>query len=110
MVTGKPACAICQIRFIRAMSITQDIRNAFNRRDNALIQLILLNVLVFATLIVLRAIMTVSSTSAYYPPVMKQFALSSDLGVLLRHPWTLLSYAFTHEGFFHILERGRERY
>ena len=34
---------------------------------------------------------------------MRQLELSSDLAVLLRHPWTLLTYAFTHEGFFHIL-------
>ncbi|OGX82865.1 rhomboid family intramembrane serine protease [Hymenobacter lapidarius] len=85
------------------MSIVQDIRTAFSRRDNALMQLILLNVLVFAGLIVLRAILTVSGASAYYPPVLLQFALSSELPVLLRHPWTLLTYAFTHEGFFHIL-------
>jgi membrane associated rhomboid family serine protease len=85
------------------MSIVQDIRSAFSRRDNALMQLILLNVLVFASLIVLRAILTLSSASAYYPPVMRQFELSSALPVLLRHPWTLLTYAFTHQGFFHIL-------
>ncbi|WP_310391010.1 rhomboid family intramembrane serine protease [Hymenobacter sp.] len=85
------------------MSIVQDIRTAFSRRDNALMQLILLNVLVFAGLIVLRAILTVSSASGYYPPVLRQFELSSALPVLLRHPWTLLTYAFTHEGFFHIL-------
>ena len=85
------------------MSIVQDIRTAFSRRDNALIQLILLNVLVFAGLIVLRTILTVSSASSYYPPVMRQFELSSAVPVLLRHPWTLLTYAFTHEGFFHIL-------
>ena len=85
------------------MSIVQDIRSAFSRRDNALMQLILLNVLVFAGLIVLRTILTVSSASGYYPPVMRQFELSSALPVLLRHPWTVLTYAFTHEGFFHIL-------
>ncbi len=85
------------------MSIVQDIRTAFGRRDNALMQLILLNVLVFAGLIVLRAVLTVSGASGYYPPVLLQFALSSELPVLLRHPWTLLTYAFTHEGFFHIL-------
>ncbi len=85
------------------MSITQDIRTAFSRRDNALIQLILLNVLVFAALIVLRTIFTVSSLSGYYPAVMRQFELSSDPMVLVRHPWTILTYAFTHEGFFHIL-------
>ena len=85
------------------MSIVQDIRTAFSRRDNALIQLILLNVLVFAALIVLRTILTVSSASGYYPPVLRQFELSSALPILLRHPWTLMTYAFTHEGFFHIL-------
>ena len=85
------------------MSIVQDIRTAFSRRDNTLIQLILLNVLVFAALIVLRTILTVSSASGYYPPVMRQFELSSALPILLRHPWTLLTYAFTHEGFFRIL-------
>ena len=85
------------------MSIVQDIRTAFGRRDNALMQLILLNVLVFAGLIVLRAGLTVSSASGYYPPVLRQFELSSALPVLLRHPWTVLTYAFTHEGFFHIL-------
>ena len=85
------------------MSIVQDIRTAFSRRDNTLIQLILLNILVFAGLIVLRTILTVSSASGYYPPVLRQFELSSALPILLRHPWTLLTYAFTHEGFFHIL-------
>ncbi|WP_426060801.1 rhomboid family intramembrane serine protease [Hymenobacter sp. B1770] len=85
------------------MSIVQDIRSAFSRRDNALMQLILLNVLVFAVLIVLRTILTVSSASGYFLPVMRQFELSSALPVLLRHPWTLLTYAFTHKGFFHIL-------
>lgn len=85
------------------MSIVQDIRTAFSRRDNALIQLILLNVLVFAGLIVVRAILTVSSASGYYTLLLQQFALSSALPVLIRHPWTLLTYAFTHEGFLHII-------
>ena len=85
------------------MSIVQDIRAAFNRQDNALIKLILLNVLVFAGLSVRRAILTISSASGYYAPVLRQFEVSSALLVLLRHPWTLLTYAFTHEGFFHIL-------
>ena len=85
------------------MSIVQDIRTAFSRRDNALIQLILLNVLVFAVLILLRTILTISSASGYYPILMRQLELSSSLPMLLRHPWTLLTYAFCHQEFFHIL-------
>ncbi|MGI4885322.1 MAG: rhomboid family intramembrane serine protease [Janthinobacterium lividum] len=85
------------------MSVFQDIRTAFDRRDNALNQLLLLNVLVFAALIVLHAGLTIGGVGSYYEPVLRQFALSSALPVLARHPWTVLTYAFTHEGFLHIL-------
>jgi membrane associated rhomboid family serine protease len=85
------------------MSIVQDIRTAFNRRDNALIQLIWLNVLVFAGLILLKFILKFSSAIGYYPLIISQFQISSAFPVLIRHPWTILTYAFTHEEFFHIL-------
>jgi membrane associated rhomboid family serine protease len=85
------------------MSLTQDIRDAFSRRDNALNQLIILNALVFAVLIILRAVCFIAQASGVYTLVLRQLALSSDLLVLLRHPWTLLTYAFVHEGFLHIL-------
>ena len=85
------------------MSIVQDIRTAFSRRDNALIQLIWLNVLVFASLILLKFILKFSSAIGYYPSIVSQLQISSSFPVLLRHPWTILTYAFTHEEFFHIL-------
>ena len=85
------------------MSLTQDIRDAFSRRDNALNQLIIINVLVWAVLIVLQAVLFLSQSRGVYDLVMRQLALSSNLSVLLRHPWTLLTYAFVHESFFHIL-------
>jgi membrane associated rhomboid family serine protease len=85
------------------MSLTQDIRDAFSRRDNALNQLIILNALVFAVLIILRAIFFIAQSNGTYALIMRQLALSSDGFVLLRHPWTLLTYAFVHEGFLHIL-------
>jgi membrane associated rhomboid family serine protease len=86
------------------MSLTQDIRDAFSRRDNALNQLIIINALVFAVLIVVHAVFFLSGASdVYHARVMPQLELSSNLGVVLRHPWTLLTYAFTHENPFHIL-------
>jgi len=85
------------------MSIVQDIRTAFSRRDNALIQLIWLNVLVFASLILLKFILKFSSAIGYYPLIVGQLQLSSAFPILLRHPWTILTYGFTHEEFFHIL-------
>jgi membrane associated rhomboid family serine protease len=78
------------------MSITNDIRNAFIRRDNALSQLIVLNVTVFVLLIVLQTVFHLSGIDASYPNLLRQVELSSSLPVFLRHPWTLLTYAFTH--------------
>jgi membrane associated rhomboid family serine protease len=85
------------------MSIVNDIRSAFSRRDNALNQLLLINVLVFVFLVLVKAVLWLSGFSPYFANVLRQFVLPSDLPSLLRHPWTLLTYAFTHEGFFHIL-------
>ena len=85
------------------MSLTQDIREAFSRRDNALNQLLIINGLVFAVLIILRAILFISQSEAVYAPIIRQLALSSNVAVLLRHPWTLLTYAFVHEGFLHVV-------
>jgi membrane associated rhomboid family serine protease len=85
------------------MSITQDIRDAFSRRDNALNQLIILNVLVFGVLIIVQAIFFIAQASGVYPLILRQLELSSNGWVLLRHPWTLLTYAFVHEGVLHIL-------
>ncbi len=85
------------------MSIVQDLRTAFSRRDNALIQLLLLNGVVFVALILVQTVFTVSGRADLYASVLRQFEVSSDLSVLARHPWTLLTYAFTHSGFFHIL-------
>jgi membrane associated rhomboid family serine protease len=85
------------------MSLTQDIRDAFSRRDNALNQFIIINALVFAVLIIFQAILFLAQSRGIYTLVLRQLALSSDGLVLLRHPWTLLTYAFVHENFFHIL-------
>lgn len=85
------------------MSIIQDLRTAFARRDNALIQLLLLNGLVYVVLVVLNAVLGMSQAYGTQLLVARQLELSSDLGVLLRHPWTLLTYAITHRDFFHIL-------
>ena len=85
------------------MSIVEDIKQVFTRRDNALYQLIVLNVLVFAAVIVLKAITFLAGAGGVFAVITRQIELSANLGVLLRHPWTVLTYAFTHQGFFHIL-------
>jgi len=93
---------VIEIVFFAFMSIVQDIRTAFSR-DNALIKLIMLNVLVFAFVVLIEAVTYLSQAPVVLLKVMRQLELSANPGMLLRHPWTVLSYAFTHQGFFHIL-------
>ncbi|MGI4870834.1 MAG: rhomboid family intramembrane serine protease [Janthinobacterium lividum] len=89
------------------MSITKDIRDAFEQRDNAVPQYIIINVVVFAVLIVIQAVLALSghnelSNDPTFRGIMRQLELSSSLSVLLRHPWTPFTYAFTHKDPFHI--------
>lgn len=85
------------------MSLTQDIRDAFARRDNALNQLLILNGLVFAVLAVLYAIAFLTQGGEWFAGVMRQVELSTNLPTVARHPWTVLTYAFAHLNPFHIL-------
>lgn len=85
------------------MSIIADIKNVFARRDNALNQLIVINVLVFAVVVLLEALAFLTQSVGTLGLIMRQVVLSANVPVLVRHPWTLLTYAFVHQGFFHIL-------
>jgi len=85
------------------MSILQDIKNSFREPDNTLKQLILINVIVFVVLIVVRLLITYTVGPGAYNLLMSFIALPSNPEVLLFKPWTLITYAFTHEGFLHII-------
>jgi membrane associated rhomboid family serine protease len=86
------------------MSVIQDIRDTFSRRDNALNQLIVLNVLVFGVVVLLYAIAFLSQqTGGWYEVFIRQLQLSANLRTLAFHPWTILTYAFVHQSPFHIL-------
>ncbi|WP_205502878.1 rhomboid family intramembrane serine protease [Rufibacter psychrotolerans] len=84
-------------------SIFDDIRSAFSKGNNALHQLIFINVVVFAFLIILRTIMTLSGSGSTFAYLMTFLSLPSNLELFMFRPWTLITYFFTHLEFFHIL-------
>ncbi len=83
-------------------SILDDFKVAF-KTGNILNQLIVINVVVFLFLGVLNVMLTLAGQSAFYNEVLYFFTLPSSLGSLIYKPWTFITYAFTHEGVFHIL-------
>jgi membrane associated rhomboid family serine protease len=84
-------------------SIFDDIKNAFNRRDNALNQLLLINILVFVTLQLLYVILRLTHNDAIYYWIARQLMLPSAPSELLYRPWTLFTYFFTHRDWLHII-------
>lgn len=84
-------------------NILDDFKNAFNRPNNGLIKIIVINLVVFLVLLFLMVILTLSGNENWYHEVVRQLSLPAALPELLYRPWTLITYFFTHEGFFHIL-------
>jgi membrane associated rhomboid family serine protease len=82
-----------------------EFKNAFQRYNNAHVQLIIINVVVFLAL----AVVYVFSNALQFPEVFiaihDQLAIPAPIGEFVQKPWTLLTYAFVHDltGIFHIL-------
>lgn len=80
-----------------------DFKGAFTKRDNGLIQIILVNVIVFLVLLVAQISLTVANARGYYSLALNQLQLPASLPELAQRPWTLFTYFFTHTDPFHIL-------
>jgi len=76
--------------------ILDDFKNAWNKPNNAVAQIILINVVMF----VFTGIMLIIGLGGQVRP---WFGLPSDVTTLILKPWTLITHAFVHDGFMHIL-------
>ncbi|MCC5919537.1 MAG: rhomboid family intramembrane serine protease [Cyclobacteriaceae bacterium] len=81
----------------------EEFKDVFRKSDNGLMQLISINVAVFFFLIILKVVFTLSGVQGLYTSIMHNIMLPSNLEMFIFKPWTLITYFFTHEGFFHIL-------
>lgn len=91
-------------------SIANDIRHQF-QSGNMITRLIIVNVVLFLIIMLFKLVLTLGqgfeeggmSTHIIYMNVVKYLCLSSDLLWDAKHPWTIFTYMFTHEGVMHIL-------
>ena len=83
--------------------LVDEFRNAFSKPDNGLIQIILINLVVFVSLIVLRVILTLSGVPEVYRSIVEWLMLPASFTEFLKKPWTIVTYFFLHERFFHFL-------
>ncbi|MBC6426001.1 MAG: rhomboid family intramembrane serine protease, partial [Ekhidna sp.] len=76
--------------------ILDDFKNAWNKPNNAVVQIILLNV----TMFIFTGILLIIGFGEY---IRSWLGMPSHFASLITKPWTLVTHAFVHEGFFHIL-------
>ncbi|MFZ9044807.1 MAG: rhomboid family intramembrane serine protease [Cyclobacteriaceae bacterium] len=84
-------------------SILEDFKNAWDRPNNAVVQIILINVIVFLILIFIRVILVLSGGEDIYRAILTKLMLPANLGEFLFQPWSIFTYFFAHEGLFHLL-------
>lgn len=95
--------------------ILDEFRNAFTRPNNSLYQIIWVNVAVFVGLNTLGVVLWLLGYSSFQPnqcgvnstdifcSVLRFFEIPASTIKFITHPWTLITYFFTHVNFFHIL-------
>ena len=83
--------------------IIEDIKNAWNKRDNGLIKIIIINIIVFVSISVVQVVLTISGLSTFFTMFINKLMLPSSLGTFILQPWSLITYFFLHMSFMHIL-------
>lgn len=83
----------------------EEFKNAFNRYNNAHVQLIIINVAVFLVMVVITVIATVSQFPEVANWLHLQVAIPAPFFAYIVKPWTIITYAFVHDlsSIFHIL-------
>ena len=84
------------------MSIVDDIRESF-KRGTTLHKLIYLNLGLFLAVQIVRIILYLSNSYDLFDEFIEYLAVPSNLEMLSKRPWTLITYMFLHVDFIHIL-------
>lgn len=74
----------------------EEFKRAFQRPNNAHIQLIIINVAVFIVLAVLNVLSKWLGFEDFFQIVYNQFSIPSDFSEFVLRPWTIITYFFTH--------------
>ncbi|MDH5475075.1 MAG: rhomboid family intramembrane serine protease [Cyclobacteriaceae bacterium] len=89
---------------MRGNNLLDEFKNAFGKRNNSHIQIILINVTVFLAFGVFFVFANWSETlSPIYDFLYNQFSIPATNSEFITRPWTIITYMFMHGGLMHIL-------
>ena len=82
-----------------------EFKHAFQRPNNAHVQLIIINVVVFLVLAVLFVFSKIGDMENLFTTIHNHFLIPPRITDFITRPWTILTYAFAHSltDLFHIL-------
>ena len=83
--------------------IIEDFKNAWNKKDNGLIKIIIINIIVFVSMSILEVFFTLSGFSTLFKMILSKLMLPAALIEFIFQPWSLFTYFFLHMNFMHIL-------
>ena len=84
------------------MSIADEIKQTF-KSGSSLIKLIYINLVIFLIVNIVEVFYFILSRHDSYSAFLLTFAVPADIHLLIRKPWTLITYMFLHKNFLHIL-------
>ena len=84
-------------------SFWDNLKNAFNRRDNSLYKLMAINLIAFFVLLIARVVLTLSGFGELYKEGLKWIMMPASVSTFVTQPCSLFTYFFLHERLFHIL-------
>jgi membrane associated rhomboid family serine protease len=73
-----------------------EFKSAFQRHNNAHVQLIIINVVIFLLMGVLMVISKITKFDSLFLLVYDQFSIPPQISAFLGKPWTLITYSFAH--------------
>ena len=84
-------------------NLLDEFKNAWNKPNNAIAQIIIINTTVFLVMLTLSIFLKLSGGAEIYRSIEKLLMLPSDLSLFLFQPWSIITYFFLHADLFHIL-------
>jgi len=83
----------------------EEFKNAFQKRNNAHSQLIIINVVIYLVLLLIFVPTTIGDAEFIFKAIYNQFSIPPTLAEFITRPWTLFTYSFAHSipDIFHIL-------
>ncbi len=75
----------------------EEFKNAFQKPNNAHVQLIIINVVVFVVLGIIMVVSELGGFSFVFNSIHSQFQIPARFQDFISKPWTLITYSFAHD-------------